>query len=652
MFIHETTLRWAIKDDAKMVENQDISFAAMKEHGEKTFLGKKSLSSRFRFFLFFGLAALGAVGGVFYFAHMKLATASGQESAAKNLSALAAQVEQETRQIRATQINYLAREEPRQSGGEEKATTDLLDALGSLYKHPDTGPIREHITTMYEGVSQQAEVFNAAALAADNLWRAGGDGLMERLSTSGRKLETKLAELQSESLKKAVAALRLREKNVSLNNEEPRLGAIKKQRAQFAALLLQSGLSKKNQAAVGKLMDIYQDDFAAFAEARAAQHNGTLRIGEIFAYIAPSLEGLLAFSENQTVMAQRTLEETQALLRIVLPATTTSAIVLLLFTGLVLIRSITSPLEDVAWAAGRLAAGEESIAIAALGNEDEIGRIARALGSLQIILSETRHARKDFAAAKALLKKEEETARDAETRAENAEKSEEEARAMLAEATAQQSVTEQPEPLEAEEQTISPTGPISSISHQVAQSSQAVSSVAYEAERTGSMIRGIMDSIRKLIIVEDLLGSIIEQTDFLVFNPSTKDPAGTNADDRRHLVLLSSGQKMPPNPLRQPHENDAIGQRFDAIRTTSGKASGLIKDISATLNEVQDVAVEIAAASSTEALAITSELLKKSEYLRGMLDDLVTKLDISGDDPASASATLRNARTSSTPEKA
>ncbi|MFP6733834.1 MAG: hypothetical protein VB959_08335, partial [Rhodospirillales bacterium] len=55
-----------------------------------------------------------------------------------------------------------------------------------------------------------------------------------------------------------------------------------------------------------------------------------------------------------------------------------------------------------------------------------------------------------------------------------------------------------------------------------------------------------------------------------------------------------------------------------------------IQQIGQTINAVNDVALEFAAESSSEALDAATVLLQQSEELRGKLDDLLGKIKLEG----------------------
>ncbi|MGB0681635.1 MAG: HAMP domain-containing protein [Magnetovibrionaceae bacterium] len=157
-------------------------------------------------------------------------------------------------------------------------------------------------------------------------------------------------------------------------------------------------------------------------------------------------------------------------------------------------------------------------------------------------------------------------------------------------------------------------GPISAIGRDVASASATVSSAAEEAERTGIMIRGLVDADALIREVEQHLAAIAEQTNFLVFRQSAPW-AGEGASHGG-----GGGGEM----------DETVGERFDSIRETTNRATRLLHGIDDTLGRVKAVALEIASDTSEQALQITTSLMEQSESLRGMLDDLVGSVKSGG----------------------
>jgi methyl-accepting chemotaxis protein len=161
---------------------------------------------------------------------------------------------------------------------------------------------------------------------------------------------------------------------------------------------------------------------------------------------------------------------------------------------------------------------------------------------------------------------------------------------------------------------------ISVISRMLAETSQAASAAAGEAERTESMVNGLSETIQRIDDVETLLASISDQMSLLAVQTALNDDAG---DTRENLVVLA-----------EKRQNSNIGQsvadRIDTIQAGTKRAIKSVQQIGRTISEVNEVAVQFASDTSSEALDAATELLHQSEDLRGMLDDLLNKIRAEG----------------------
>ena len=309
-------------------------------------------------------------------------------------------------------------------------------------------------------------------------------------------------------------------------------------------------------------------DLTASTEAMMEQEKRTVQMNERFAYMNPFLDGLVALSQDRLVGALGREVETRHLVRLALPASGAAILLVFMALGLVLMRSVSAPLRAIASAAAGLADGDDQVSIPAQGNRDEMGDLARALAAFRANLGEAQRLRDDLGAAKA----------DVE-------------RGAAALLRARQAGTADRAGAAAAPPTAGASDRISLLSQQVAQSSQSVSAAARETERTGALIRGLAEAAAGVDEVENLLGTISNE-------------------------VASDGD--PPD------------RRFDGIRATTNQAALAAKDVADAIGQVRRMAAEIADASSGQALQTTSELLQQSEDLRGMLDDLVTKIRDTG----------------------
>jgi methyl-accepting chemotaxis protein len=298
-----------------------------------------------------------------------------------------------------------------------------------------------------------------------------------------------------------------------------------------------------------------------------------------------------------------------------------------------MLRSISAPVIAAAQAAKSLERGDTNIVFRGLGNKDETGDIARAFWALKGSLVKARKLgdemerfRGDAERGRADSAETEWLRRDLQSMKAEVDKGKE-ALAEVAllrkviDATAndisEKQIAKSKELPPVHTPAVAPEmslDSISSISRQVARSSENVTAAADEAERTGALIRNLSDASGKIDAIENLMALIGEQSDMLVVNapPQSRD---TN------LFILNGDARS-----KWETSSDAIARRFEAIRAASSKANWAVRDIGVLIRDSRDVALDIARMSSSEALDVTTNLLQQSENLRGMLDNLVNRM--------------------------
>ena len=88
--------------------------------------------------------------------------------------------------------------------------------------------------------------------------------------------------------------------------------------------------------------------------------------------------------------------------------------------------------------------------------------------------------------------------------------------------------------------------------------------------------------------------------------------------------------KLQKNNSTVKETEQKVGEFFsenlDTLQNGTKRAIRAVRQVGETINEVNKVALEIAAEASNEALDAATTLLQQSEDLRGMLDGLLGKI--------------------------
>ncbi|MBL6930144.1 MAG: hypothetical protein ISR53_01600 [Rhodospirillales bacterium] len=602
---------------------------------DRTFMGGIGLSTRSSLFAMLGIAVLICGGFGLYYADKELAKADAMLSRATDLNTFAAAIERDVWRIRAEQGEL-----SKKSSDAARATTQehlaLAAALGQkldeLYQRPGAAPMGEHVSTLREAVAQYGEQYEKsmqqAATPGPDLTSLEAD-IRRAIRNIGKTLTT----LNSLSINETMMAIRAATTEFVEGGLSRDLIVIEGHQKEFYRLLISIPMPEETKSALQLGINDYNNALTAYAKVKLVANNTRDRLDEIISYMTPSVDAITGYAGGNFVEAKAGRAALRQQYRTLIAAGGAGAVMLMLLFGLAMLRSISGPVSAAAKAAKSLRRGDTDIAVWGLANEDETGDIARAFWALKGSLIEAKKLgeemdkiRSDAERGRAASAETEWLRRDLESMKAEADKGKE----ALAEVALLRKVIDATADTISEKQIAkdneAPPAPapeaasdmsldsISSISRQVARSSENVTAAADEAERTGTLIRNLSDASGKVDAIESLIALIGEQSDMLVINAPPQSP-DTN------LVILNGDART-----NGAENSDAIAQRFDAIRAAASKANWAVRDIGNLIKDSRDVALDIARLSSSEALEVTTDLLQQSEYLRGMLDNLVNKM--------------------------
>lgn len=583
-----------------------------------TFMGNMSLSGRAGLFALIGAMALIASGFGLFRADRDLSAGRADLARAHQLAALVANVEADVWRIRA-------------EGTAD--TAPLAGRLDELYRRDDTGPVRENISTLSEALAQYSQSLNTKT---ETTPKAPPDltGLEVALRTAARDIETRIGETGVLSLKETIATMRAAELAFIEDGSSEPLPTIETQWWEFRQLLSAMPLAEDEKTSLLALMNIYQSRLTAYVRARLVRGEAAERGDEILSYMAPSIEEIANFTKQNVALAMTAQARLLDTYRTLIATGIVALVLVVMLAGTIFLRSVSAPVIAAAEAGRRLAAGNTDFTIIGLGNQNETGDIARAFSVLKERLAETNQLRDSLKSAtteaeqgRAASAEAAWLRRDLESMKAELDKGQaaidevellraviEATKTDIARAHTQTAPEAKPEP--AAEQAPAtesiPLDSISMVSRRVAASSQTVTQAAIDAERTGILIRNLSAAIDGVDGIEALIASIGEQADMLIVDMP---------DGASDLMVLQGG----PQGLRN---SDAVTRRFDIIRKAAGKATWAIRDIATVILDARSAALDIARSSSAEALDVTTELLEQSENLRGMLDQLVLRMEV------------------------
>jgi methyl-accepting chemotaxis protein len=305
-------------------------------------------------------------------------------------------------------------------------------------------------------------------------------------------------------------------------------------------------------------------------------------------------------------------------------------------------RAITGPILRMTHTMGDLAGGNNDVEVPALGQTNEIGKMAdavevfreNAIENLRLAEQEKqatieREAAKQAEADREAAENAERVARQeridgltsgfGDTVEEilgvvSAQSTEMEATAQSMSEIAKQTMDESvavssaAEQASASVQTVASaaeelTSSISEISRQVTHSSEISSKAVSAANDTNATIRELADAAQKVGEVVDLINDIAEQTNLLALNATIE--AARAGDAGKGFAVVASEVKNLATQTAKATED--IGGQINEIQGSTEKAVTAIEGIGSTIAEMNEIATAIAAAVEEQGAA-TSEI--------------------------------------------
>ena len=305
-------------------------------------------------------------------------------------------------------------------------------------------------------------------------------------------------------------------------------------------------------------------------------------------------------------------------------------------------RSIVNPVRNIIFVMAELTGGNNDVEVIGLDRSDETGEMARAV---QVF--------KENAIENIRLQKEEELAREEQTKREQDERDREatdnaeraarqervdgltsgfgdtveeilgvvSAQSTEMEATAQSmseiakqtmdesvSVSSAAEQASASVQTVASaaeelSSSISEISRQVTHSSEISTEAVGAANETNATIRELAEAAQRVGDVVDLINDIAEQTNLLALN-ATIEAARAGDAGKGFAVVASEVKNLATQTAKA---TDDIGSQISEIQSSTGKAVSAIEGISTTITQMNEIATAIAAAVEEQGAA-TNEI--------------------------------------------
>ena len=619
--------------------------------GSRTFLSGIRLNSRVILFVVIGILSLAAMGGVFFNAEQRLRIALDSLTSSYHIANLSFRVETAILALNSDSQNFLISKKTIYAENYSKRSSEAAILLTNLQRLPAASNGQMMLKTLIESVTKHATYFQNTLQIQSLIGTSKDKGLLAKTAISGTKLQTQISATRNSKLVNEINALRKSEIKLQEPTSPEDAQNIMRAVKNIRQSLIASRLSSSVKRVINNRITPYASDLEGLAQTRLGQIREIARMGEVNLILGQNLKALVTFTKTLSKTARKNFETKQTEIRNIVAGGSAFIIVLFTLVGTILMRSIVRPVKYLAKAAMQLAGGDESVTIPAIENQDETGEVAIALT----------YFRENMIEANTLRKELEYYLRDADQRNEYQNQE-----SLTVEETAEQTTPEDDVTAELNVGTLSDlpilnsdatppetsqklretevledtpldlrvtqqnqderdgtlqSTPISEASQLVAQTSQSASSAARDAERCDVMINGLSGALKKIKDIELLLESINDHMSLLAVQTAITNETGSDDPDE-----VISRPKSPSDGNQRQNPNEFVTDNLDTLQNGTKRAIRAIRQVGQTIQEVNQVALEIATEASNDALDAATMLLHQSEHLRGMLDGLLEKI--------------------------
>ena len=130
------------------------------------------------------------------------------------------------------------------------------------------------------------------------------------------------------------------------------------------------------------------------------------------------------------------------------------------------------------------------------------------------------------------------------------------------------------------------------ISRQIAHSASIAQSAVGQADRTNTMVEGLLEATQKIGEVMNLIQNIAAQTNLLALN-ATIEAARAGEAGKGFAVVASEVKVLSTQTAKATEE---IADQIEAIRNATGSTAEAIREIGNTIGQIDEIATTIAAA--------------------------------------------------------
>ena len=180
------------------------------------------------------------------------------------------------------------------------------------------------------------------------------------------------------------------------------------------------------------------------------------------------------------------------------------------------------------------------------------------------------------------------------------------------------------------------------ISRQIDHSASIAQSAVAQADRTNTMVEGLLAATQKIGEVMGLIQNIAAQTNLLALN-ATIEAARAGDAGRGFAVVANEVKALSTQTAKATEE---IADQIDAIRNATGTTAEAIREIGATIGQINEIGTKIASAVEQQrgsTREIAHSVQEAAQGTQGVMQNISDVTKASGEVGAAAELVLSSA---------